>query len=681
AGNANEASNQLKLDYDATKPKLTLSTEAPAIVNEPFSVTFTFDEPVSGFELADITVTNGTAANLRSSGEDVYTATIQPDTDGQVSISVAANKAFDAAGNGNTASGTVTRVYDVEPPTVVVSTAAPDPTNAPFRVQITFSEDVKGFVAEDVRVTNGSPSSLKKESGSSYSVMVTPAASGVVAVLVAADVAEVMAANGNKASNELRLTYDADRPAVVLSTQATSPINTSFTVSFTLSEAVSGFELADLALGNASASDFRKTADDVYTATIQPATDGKVSIRVPANSMQDAAANGNEASNKLELVYDGTAPAGYTVQFVPELVDIDNQAQVSLTISGAEAGASYHYSIKSSNGGPEVAGTGVVSASAFTIPDLNLTALHDGTLTVSLYLTDNAGNKGLEVTDQVQKLTKNIAEVKQPEPITVPFKTEFGSLPLPAEVAVTYTNGENDNLKVKWGAGDYSGTIPGSYLIIGELELKENTSNTNNLVARATVVVEPNRAPTDLQLSSNTFRPDISPNELIGNFTTTDSDDDTHTYALVNGQGDESNGLFKIVNNELYLVSNRGLSGKSTFSIRVRRTDPYPNTIDKNFTLTKTLYQPEGGLKLVNAFSPNNDGINDLWVVPELRYYNSIQVEVFDRAGVRLFTTNDPEKGWDGRGKDGRILQGSYFYIIRIQDIDLVQKGVVTVLK
>jgi len=54
-------------------------------------------------------------------------------------------------------------------------------------------------------------------------------------------------------------------------------------------------------------------------------------------------------------------------------------------------------------------------------------------------------------------------------------------------------------------------------------------------------------------------------------------------------------------------------------------------------------------LKIVNAFSPNSDGTNDTWTIPELKFYNQLEVEVFDRAGVRLFHTTNPEKGWDGK--------------------------------
>ena len=132
----------------------------------------------------------------------------------------------------------------------------------------------------------------------------------------------------------------------------------------------------------------------------------------------------------------------------------------------------------------------------------------------------------------------------------------------------------------------------------------------------------------------------------------------------------------------MYLKSNAGLSGKTQFSIRVSTTDPYNNTLAQTFTLSKEAYaKAVADLKIVNTFTPNNDGINDDWTIPELKFYNQVEVEVFDRNGVRLFHTTDPEKGWDGKDQNGLVRKGSFLYVVQVKDINLVKKGVVTVLK
>ncbi|WP_299759223.1 Ig-like domain-containing protein [uncultured Pontibacter sp.] len=489
------------------------------------------------------------------------------------------------------------------------------------------------------------------------------------------------AGNVSDASTDFSVTIDLTAPKAEITTESNLLVNQAFSISINFTEIVFGLAASDFEVVNAQLEDFEPAGEAAYTATVTPAADGAVRIKLPAGKVIDLAGNPNTVSNSLEITYDASAPKGYAIAFVPDLVDIDNQSAVALEVTGAEAGTTYFYSINSSNGGDPITGTAAVASSSFTISDLDLTSLSDGMLTASLYLVDEVGNQGQEVTDQVRKLTKDILSVKNPASITVPFKTSFEDLGLPAEVEVSYTNGETDLLNVTWSQGDFNREVPGSYTLAGQLELKENTSNSKNRMASITVQVEPNQPPTALNLSTDSFAPDIASEEVIGTLSTTDPDDATFTYALVSGQGDEHNSLFEIRGSELYLLSNEGLSGKSNFSIRVRSTDPYQNTIEKSFALTKSLYKPDGSIELVNAFSPDGDNINDTWLVPELRYYDSVEVQVFDRSGVLLFQTTNPEKGWDGRGKDGRVLAGSFFYIIQIKDINLVKKGVLTVLK
>lgn len=101
-----------------------------------------------------------------------------------------------------------------------------------------------------------------------------------------------------------------------------------------------------------------------------------------------------------------------------------------------------------------------------------------------------------------------------------------------------------------------------------------------------------------------------------------------------------------------------------------------PNQVKVNTTVTT-----RNAINLTNSFSPNGDGVNDTWVIPELNSYRQVLVEVFDRDGNTLFSNSDPSVGWDGRNRNGEIISGSYFYIITVRDLSLVKKGVLTVIK
>ena len=259
------------------------------------------DEP----EGTDFVLTNATMSDYTMVSASVYTANISPIADGDVTIELPADEVEDLAGNTNE-EATYTVLSDRTRPTVVITSDAPDPTNAAFTATFTFSEDVTGFEMADLTIGNATPSGFAG-SGSVYTVTITPTADGVVTVQVPENVSEDAATNGNEASNILEENYDATRPTVVITSAVPDPTNAAFDVTITFSEDVTGFEMADLTIVNATPSAFAGSGS-VYTVTITPTVDGTVTIDVPENVAEDAATNGNEASDQFSVEYDFTRP-------------------------------------------------------------------------------------------------------------------------------------------------------------------------------------------------------------------------------------------------------------------------------------------------------------------------------------------------------------------------------------
>lgn len=90
-------------------PTVALSGGPDAITNtDPFTVTATFSKDVTGFDqlASDVIVTNGSVTGI-SGGPKVYTLTITPTGNGDVSITVPVAAAQDNVGNGNSVSNTL----------------------------------------------------------------------------------------------------------------------------------------------------------------------------------------------------------------------------------------------------------------------------------------------------------------------------------------------------------------------------------------------------------------------------------------------------------------------------------------------------------------------------------------------------------------------------------------------
>lgn len=73
---------------------------------------------------------------------------------------------------------------------------------------------------------------------------------------------------------------------------------------------------------------------------------------------------------------------------------------------------------------------------------------------------------------------------------------------------------------------------------------------------------------------------------------------------------------------------------------------------------------------LPNAFTPNADNQNDLFIPYAYRFIDHIEFQVFNRWGVLVFETTDPSINWNGRNfEDKELAEGTYFYSCRVFEI------------
>ena len=70
---------------------------------------------------------------------------------------------------------------------------------------------------------------------------------------------------------------------------------------------------------------------------------------------------------------------------------------------------------------------------------------------------------------------------------------------------------------------------------------------------------------------------------------------------------------------------------------------------------------------LPNAFTPNSDGANDLFIPYPYRFIDRVEMNIFNLWGELVFTTNDPALNWNGTNLSGKDLaEGTYFYTCKV---------------
>ncbi len=90
-------------------------------------------------------------------------------------------------------------------------------------------------------------------------------------------------------------------------------------------------------------------------------------------------------------------------------------------------------------------------------------------------------------------------------------------------------------------------------------------------------------------------------------------------------------------------------------------------------------YVPEG-------FSPNGDGINDTFYVPDFSTYQNINITIVDSWGGIVYQNASYQNDWNGiankgAGKGSLVAAGTYYYIITIEGVTKKLTGFVYVAK
>ena len=402
AGNGNTAAEQFSIIYNTTVPVPTITATQQSPTNAAtINFQVNFSVPVTGFEEGDIEISNDTkhggAINFTPLNSTTYTFGVSPTTDGTILVDVPADVARDDAGNRNAPAKQFMITYDSKAPVPTITATQQSPTNAAtINFQVKFNENVTGFGAGDIDLSNttahGGVDNFSG-SGDSYYFDVSPTLHVTILVDVPAGGARDEAGNNNTRAKQFLITYDITAPAPTITATQQSPTNAA-TINFQVkfNENVTGFTAGGIDLSNTTAhggaANFAPLNSTTYAFDVSPESDGTILVDVPAGAAQDAAGNNNTRAKQFSMVYDGTAPAptiaatqqsptnaatiNFQVKFEENVTGFDAvDIELSGTASGRSvgnfsgSGASYEFDVSPSPGAsPALDGTILVNIPA-----------------------------------------------------------------------------------------------------------------------------------------------------------------------------------------------------------------------------------------------------------------------------------------------------------------------------
>ena len=109
------------------------------------------------------------------------------------------------------------------------------------------------------------------------------------------------------------------------------------------------------------------------------------------------------------------------------------------------------------------------------------------------------------------------------------------------------------------------------------------------------------------------------------------------------------------------------ISGLSEGSYSVTITDKYGKVTTYSDSITAR-HQDLGCLVIPNAFTPNEDNVNDVWNIRNISDYPDCKVEIYNRWGSILYSSTGYTKPWDGKYNGENSPTGTYYYTIKLKE-------------
>jgi gliding motility-associated-like protein len=275
---------------------------------------------------------------------------------------------------------------------------------------------------------------------------------------------------------------------------------------------------------------------------------------------------------------------------------------------------------------------------------------------------------------------------------------------------ISLTGGNNDNYQIELVNSSLSVLKAPLYVIADDKTKQYNQINP------------------ELTISYSGFVPGQNSNvldELPVVETDADTNSDAGIYSIIISGGSDSNYSFIYANGTLTinkadqeiifekipsdLKINQGyqLQSKATSGLPVSYTVSDPNsaslngdflTIERDGKIVITATQdgsnnwnpaPEVSQSILvgdeynqipSLFTPNNDGVNDCWKIPNLEQYGKLEVSIYNRYGQTVYQSNDYKNDWYGTWNTNPLPSASYYYIIKSTTKGII-KGVVNILR
>ncbi len=478
-------------------------------------------------------------------------------------------------------------------------------------------------------------------------------------------------------------------------------------ITITFSEAITGFDNADLAIPNGTLSTVSSTDGNVtFTATYTPNADVEDDTNITTlnnTGVIDGSGNiGVGTTDSSNFVIDTQLPTA--------MISFSNNDLIAgetaiITIAFSEVITDFNNTDLTIPNGilSNVSSTdGNITFSATFTPNVGVRDVTNIITLDNTSIADIAGNAGIGTTDSANFTVNTIVPTA-----TIAINDDTLTIGETATVTITFseavTGFTNADLTVPNGNLATVSSTDGNITFTATYTPTVNVEDATNIITLDnTRVVNASGNPGVGTTDSANFTIDTqAPSAIveISDEELTEGETATVTITFSEAVIDFDNADLTIPNGTLTIVNST--DGNFTFTAIFTPAEDIEDTINiitldntgvmdtsgnsgvgisdsENFRIDTQNQTPVSTTLIFNkGFSPNGDGINDTWVIEGLENFPNHQIQLFNRTGNLVFRSRQYQNDWGGVSEgnstfgNDRLPSGAYYYVIETGNAEL----------
>jgi gliding motility-associated-like protein len=154
----------------------------------------------------------------------------------------------------------------------------------------------------------------------------------------------------------------------------------------------------------------------------------------------------------------------------------------------------------------------------------------------------------------------------------------------------------------------------------------------------------------------------------------------TEQYQLVASATSGLPVIFESSDPSIVSISGNTMTVKGDGTVTITAKQAGDNNYNSAADVTQSVITLPTFDNINSLFSPNGDGMNDSWHIPDMESYGVLQVIVYNRYGQEIYQSDSYKNDWDGTWNGYPLPSASYYYLINSSAKGML-KGVVNIVR